>query len=251
MTKKLCSCLFFSFVSAFGLFAQNTDSTGVLPAITEFHQLYQELRDGLADTMKARTKVRQLLSDISDYYFLNAGREPFDTTFYFPVQGYGIKMLGGTNGSDYVPGKYNFYNTFGNRSHPAHDIFVVDKDQDMIDDKRNQPIKIYSVSGGIVVSAEKCWDTTMVTKGGNYIYIYEPHSKVMYYYAHNRALFVDLGQIVEPGQTIAFMGRSGLNANKKRSPTHLHFSTLQFTEDGTAFPLNGYKNLKAAKIKYD
>ena len=230
-------------------YAQARDSASVLPAVLSFHDLYQQLRDGLVDTTLARVKVRKLLDEIGTYYLEQRSPKPEDTTLYFPVQGYGIQMIGGKNGSDYVPGKYNFYNTFGNRSHPAHDIFVNDKNQDCMDDNRNQPIKIFAVTPGIVVSTEHCWDTTMNTRGGNYIYIYEPLSKMMYYYAHNTVLFVDIGQVVEAGQTIAYMGRTGLNAYKKRSPTHLHFSMLQFRQDGTAHPVKGYKYLRRAKQK--
>jgi murein DD-endopeptidase MepM/ murein hydrolase activator NlpD len=231
--------------------AQSREGASVLPAAMSFHELYQQLRDGIADTAAARIKVRNLLAEMGDYYKEKKVVTGADTTLYFPVQGYGIQMIGGKNGSDYVPGKYNFYNTHGNRSHPAHDIFVLDKNQDAIDDNREQPIKIYSVTPGIVVSVEHCWDTTMNTRGGNYIYIYEPNSRMMYYYAHNTVLFVDIGQVVEAGQTIAYMGRTGLNAYKKRSPTHLHFSMLQFTENGSAYPVKGYKYLRRAKVKSD
>ena len=231
--------------------AQSREGASVLPAVQSFHDLYLQLRDGLTDTAVARVKVRDLLAEIESYYLEKRLPKADDTLLYFPVQGYGMQMIGGKNGSDYVPGRYNFYNTFGNRSHPSHDIFVNDKDQDCIDDMRKQPIKIYSATPGIVVSVEHCWDTTMNTRGGNFIYIYEPLSKMLYYYAHNTVIFVDIGQIVEAGQTIAYMGRTGLNAYKKRSPTHLHFSMLQFRADGTAFPVKGYPYLKRAKLKDD
>ncbi len=248
MTKRLCCVLIICVMLQASMLAQARDSASILPAALQFHQLYQQLRDGLADTATARVRVRTLLSEIGRYYYEQKTVDASDTSLFFPVQGYGLQMIGGKNGSDYVPGKYNFYNTFGNRSHPAHDIFVTDKDQDAIDDNSNQPIKIFSVTPGIVVSAEHCWDTTMNTRGGNYIYIYEPETKMMYYYAHNTVLFVDIGQIVQAGQPIAYMGRTGLNAYKKRSPTHLHFSMLQFREDGTAFPVKGYRYLKRARV---
>jgi murein DD-endopeptidase MepM/ murein hydrolase activator NlpD len=89
----------------------------------------------------------------------------------------------------------------------------------------------------------------MTAKGGNYVYIYEPFSKTLYYYAHNDVLWVGLGDIVTPGQHIANMGRTGLNAYKKRSPTHLHFSMLQFQDNGEAEPVKPYAYLAKARRK--
>lgn len=222
------------------------------PAVGNFHFLYLAIRDGEIEPEKARDSVRKLLPLIKDYYIKNEGKLLPDSSWYFPVKGYGINMIGGKRGSDYIPGKYAFYNTNGNASHPAHDIFISDKNQDIIDDNHNDFVKILSMSGGVVVSTEHFWDTTMTTKGGNFIYIYEPFSNVLYYYAHNDVLWVGLGDIVVPGQHIANMGRTGLNAYKKRSPTHLHFSMLQFDEDANAKPLKPYPFLEKAKItKFD
>jgi murein DD-endopeptidase MepM/ murein hydrolase activator NlpD len=207
------------------------------------------IRDGEIDPDLARDSISRLLPQLKAYYLENQGKEYADSNWYFPVNGYGINMIGGKKGSDYIPGKYDFYNTFGNSSHPAHDIFINDKNQDILDDETNDYVKILSMTGGIVVSTEHFWDTTMTKKGGNFIYIYEPFSKMLYYYAHNDVLWVALGDIVVPGQHISNMGRTGLNAYKKRSPTHLHFSMLQFENDGSAKPIKPYTYLEKARRK--
>jgi hypothetical protein len=61
---------------------------------------------------------------------------------------------------------------------------------------------------------------------GYYIWIYAPEENALFYYAHNNEVLVNVGQIVNAGDTIATVGRTGLNAFKKRSPTHLHFMKL-------------------------
>ena len=48
----------------------------------------------------------------------------------------------------------------------------------------------------------------------------------MFYYAHQRTLLVEPGDIVSAGQTIATVGRSGRNAAQPRSPTRLHVMLL-------------------------
>jgi murein DD-endopeptidase MepM/ murein hydrolase activator NlpD len=48
-------------------------------------------------------------------------------------------------------------------------------------------------------------------------------------------------------QTIATVGRTGLNAFKKRSPTHLHFTQLRFNNNFYPKPIDTYKELLEAK----
>jgi peptidoglycan LD-endopeptidase LytH len=219
------------------------------PAVANFHFLYQAIREGTIEEAIAKDSVRHLLPDLKRYFMDNQGITYGDSSWIFPVEGYGMNMIGGRKGSDYIPGKYRFYNTYGNSSHPAHDIFIVDENQDNLDDATNDYVKILAMTSGIVVSTEHFWDTTMTAKGGNYIYIYEPFSKTLYYYAHNDVLWVGLGDMVSPGQHIANMGRTGRNAFKKRSPTHLHFSMLRFEDDASATPLKPYPYLAKAKLR--
>jgi murein DD-endopeptidase MepM/ murein hydrolase activator NlpD len=229
--------------------AQTATVRVVNPAVANFHYLYAAIRDGEIKEAEAQDSISRLLPQLKSYCVENQGKEHPDSTWIFPVQNYGINMIGGRKGSDYIPGKYRFYNTHGNASHPAHDIFINDKNQDILDDNTNDYVKILAMTGGVVVSTEHFWDTTMTKKGGNFIYIYEPFSKMLYYYAHNDVLWVTLGDIVVPGQHIANMGRTGLNAYKKRSPTHLHFSMLQFEDDGSAKPIKPYAYLEKTRQK--
>jgi peptidoglycan LD-endopeptidase LytH len=249
MTKKILFILLIISALVEKSSAQSSKSRVVNENVANFHYLYQAIRNGEIEAATARDSVSHLLPALKQYYLDNQGKPDADSMWYFPVAGYGINMIGGRKGSDYIPGKYNFYNTHGNSSHPAHDIFINDKNQDVLDDETNDYVKIVAMTGGIVVSTEHFWDTTMTAKGGNYVYIYEPFSKTLYYYAHNDVLWVGLGDIVTPGQHIANMGRTGLNAYKKRSPTHLHFSMLQFQDNGEAEPVKPYAYLAKARRK--
>ncbi|MBP7534020.1 MAG: hypothetical protein KA783_06210, partial [Chitinophagales bacterium] len=53
--------------------------------------------------------------------------------------------------------------------------------------------------------------------------------------------------IVKPGQAISTLGRTGSNARKERSQTHLHFCYYQYNEHGILKPVKFYNRLVAAK----
>jgi hypothetical protein len=54
---------------------------------------------------------------------------------------------------------------------------------------------------------------------------------------HNKPLLMDL---------LATVGRSGLNAAKRRSPTHLHLTVLEM-KNGRPLPLNVYRDLVTSR----
>jgi murein DD-endopeptidase MepM/ murein hydrolase activator NlpD len=95
------------------------------------------------------------------------------------------------------------------------------------------------------------WEPKSGLRGGKYLWIYDPANGTMIYYAHNRELTVNLGDIVTPGDPIAIVGRTGLNAAKKRSPTHLHLTVLSIGSDGSLVPENPYPALLRSVTKAD
>jgi murein DD-endopeptidase MepM/ murein hydrolase activator NlpD len=102
------------------------------------------------------------------------------------------------------------------------------------------------MTGGVVVALEKEWRQRSNLRGGKYIWVYDPANELLVYYAHNDELNVELGTTVKPGDQLATVGRSGLNAAKKRSPTHLHLSVLRVTAgQPTAIPV--YSELQRAR----
>ncbi len=164
------------------------------------------------------------------------------------MQGYTSASIGGVNGSGYQPNGYDYFDGNKHGGHPAQDIFIVDKNQDNLDDYTKEPVNILSVSNGVVIACESEWEITSDLRGGKYIYIYDPAYEGIFYYAHNSEIFVKPGDVVKAGDMIAHCGRTGLNAYKKRSPTHLHLMFLQ-VEDGYPKPKNIYNELQNAKTK--
>lgn len=207
-----------------------------------FNTLYTQIRDGLISKKEALKRIQELMPLIKTYYYDHGGHDSQKATWKFPLQNYGSKAVGGTNGEGYIASGYDFFDGNKHGGHPAHDIFINDKNQDCLDDKTQKPVNVLSMTDGIVIASATQWDTTSNLRGGKYIYIYQPSTNSLFYYAHNSEVLVQLCDIVKPGQVIAKVGRSGLNAYKKRSPTHLHFMQLTFDSQSYPRPANPYKD---------
>lgn len=212
----------------------------------QFNEVNTLVRDGEITKSNAEKIIGDLLLKIRTQFFLDGGIEYDTEQWVFPLRGYGASAIGGTNGSGYISKGYSYFDGNKHGGHPAHDIFIRDKNQDCLDDFTGEPVDVLSVSGGVVVALEKSWETNSNLRGGIYVWIYDTKTDALFYYAHNRKLTVELGDIVKPGDKIAEVGRTGLNAFKKRSPTHLHLTYLK-VNGGNLTPENPYEYL--LKIK--
>ncbi|TAH12896.1 MAG: M23 family metallopeptidase [Runella slithyformis] len=166
--------------------------------------------------------------------------------FVFPVKGYSARQIGG-QGSGYRPRGFNWFDHSVQGSHPAHDIFVYDRDQDNLDDQTEQPVDVLAMRAGVVVAIENNWQPESEYRGGNFVWIYDPVRDGLFYYAHNSCVVVQTGEIVQAGQKIAEVGRTGFNAAKPRSGTHLHLMYLQLLPNGLPEPQNTYDWLLMAE----
>lgn len=164
----------------------------------------------------------------------------------FPLKGYKSHAIGGTNGNGYSDKGYHFLDGNKHAAHPAHDIFINDKNQDCIDDRTHKAVDVLAVDAGIVIACSNTWEPSNNLRGGKFIWLYHPSKNIFTYYAHNQAIYVKPGDEIKQGQKIAEVGRTGLNAYKKRSPTHLHFSAFNMV-NGLPVPYNPYLQLKKAE----
>jgi murein DD-endopeptidase MepM/ murein hydrolase activator NlpD len=158
------------------------------------------------------------------------------------LRGYGPSAIGGKDGSGYQIQGYDFFDGNDHMGHPGHDIFIRDKNQDGIDDSTRKPVEVVSISTGIVVSINLRWEPSSPIRGGNYIWIYDPIKSRYYYYAHLNEIFVNVGQIVSRGDPLGTVGRTGVKAYLKSSPTHLHFVVHQSIK-GYPKPMEPYLEL--------
>ena len=229
---------------------QHYTTTFISSEICEvFDSLNTNIRNGLIKKEEGLVLINNLLPRLRNYFYENGGKDYAKSTWFFPIQGYDSKAIGGTNGSGYIASGYDYFDGNKHGGHPAHDIFIKDKNQDSIDDMTKKSVNVFSVTGGIVIATEIRWDTTSNLRGGKYIWIYDPASNSFFYYAHNDKVLVHLCDIVKPGDVIATVGRSGLNAFKKRSPTHLHIMQLKLDDNCYPKPADCYNDLKVGNVK--
>jgi hypothetical protein len=231
--------------SGIGLNDQNT----LVLVCKKYEKLNNQIRDGKIEFSSALKEIQNIIPIIKTEYFRLGGKDWGKKFWVFPLQHYSYKAIGGRNGNGYIPNGYNFFAGNKHGGHPAHDIFIQDNNQDCKDEKTDKYVNILSVSGGVVVATERIWDVNSKLRGGKYIWIFDPSSSSLFYYAHCSNVLVTSGQIVLPGQIIATVGRSGLNAYKKRSPTHLHFSQLRFDSNYYPKPVDTYNELLTVKNK--
>jgi murein DD-endopeptidase MepM/ murein hydrolase activator NlpD len=175
-------------------------------------------------------------------YYGKGGVDYIPDEYCFPLRGYSQNAIGGKNGSGYITKDYDFFDGNKHGGHPAHDIFIYDKNQDCNDDRTGDPVDVLSMTSGIVVAMSNEWDPQSDLRGGKFVMIYEPANDALYYYAHNNKVYVELGDLIMPCMKIAEVGRSGLNAYKKKSPTHLHISRF-IVNEGNIIPDDLYKDL--------
>ena len=208
---------------------------------TEWDSLYPRIRDRLIPKGEAQDQLRGIEASLKERYAMNSSPGQKDR-FCFPLPGYDFRSIGGKNGSGYQVEGYDFFDGSQHKGHPGHDIFVRDRNQDSLDDNTGNPVEVISVSPGVVVSAYFNWEPWSVIRGGNYVWIYDPARNRYFYYAHLHQVSVKVGQIVSRGNRLGTVGRTGLNAYPKRSPTHLHF-TVHESIDGYPRPVNPYNDL--------
>jgi murein DD-endopeptidase MepM/ murein hydrolase activator NlpD len=216
-------------ISAFG---QDIRST-----CQKINELNNRVLNGTIKRADAAKQFKTLLAQIK------GSASADNATWVFPLKGYKSSAIGGANGNGYSDKGYQYIDGNKHAAHPAHDIFIKDKNQDGLDDLTLKPVDVLAVADGIVVACTNNWEPTSTLRGGKFIWVYHPATGIFSYYAHNRTIFVQPGDEVKQGEKIAEVGRTGFNAYKKRSPTHLHFSAFRVIHD-LPVPYNPYSQLK-------
>lgn len=168
----------------------------------------------------------------------------------FPLAGSNVSAVGGRRGNGFYVHEFDLFNQSVSGSHPAHDIFIYDRNHDCIDDRRGEYVDVVSVGEGIVLAVEHNWQEGSIFRGGNYVWVYDLERGGLWYYAHNRISVVKAGQRVRPGDKLGEVGRTGFNAARSRSDTHLHLMYLELDEALYPHPVNYYEWLKEANTIY-
>lgn len=215
---------------------------------TSFSDLNTRVRDNRIDSRSARIELKRILAKVRDQYYRAGGREYSRSAWVFPLAGYDARAIGGGRRHGYNAYGYDFYSGNRHGGHPSYDIFIRDRNQDGLEDSSGRLVKVLSMTGGVVVALEREWRPGSSLRGGTYLWVYDPANDLLVYYAHNSELSVGLGEIVRPGDVLAVVGRSGYNAAKRRSPTHLHLTVLRVNQGENVVPVEVYRELRNAKL---
>lgn len=218
----------------------------VSPTCKSYNELNDLIRDGKIGKVDAQQEVAKRLAAVRAEYYGRYGKDYTVSEWVFPLAGYDVRAIGGGRRHGFVAGGYDFFSGNRHGGHAAYDIFIRDRNQDSLDDTSNKNVTVLSMTGGIVVALSNEWQPGSRLRGGKYIWVYDPGNDLLVYYAHNQELIAGLGDVVKPGDPLATVGRSGLNAAKRRSPTHLHFSVLK-VRGGTVKPVELYGTLKNSR----
>ncbi len=216
----------------------------------KFETLYQNIGDSTITPDSASLAFKTLfleLRQITEPFWQDCRKDLADG-YVFPVRGYYPKSSIGGRGKGYRPAGFDFFDSRVRKSHPAHDIFIKDRNNDGIDDIMCEPVDVLAFTGGLVLGIRQDWTPESQWRGGNYVWIYNPCLDALLYYAHNSTVDVRPGQWVKTGDVLGKMGRTGFNAWPPRSPTHLHFMYLKITDEGLPEPYNPLTQLMEAKV---
>jgi hypothetical protein len=226
-----------------GISATTSPAAENCPPCLAFDRLDKQIRDGRLPKTDASRQLAALTTELETYLAGTGAPTHGRAQWTFPLRGYNLAAAGADADKGYNPAGYDYF--AGNRhgGHPSFDLFIRDRNQDCLDDRTGQPVTVVAMTGGIVVAAEPQWEAGSPLRGGKYLWIYDPASQLLVYYAHNRDLLVGVGDRVAPGTPIATVGRSGFNAAKRRSPTHLHLTVLTL-RDGRPVPANIHRQLR-------
>jgi murein DD-endopeptidase MepM/ murein hydrolase activator NlpD len=211
-----------------------------------FNVLNTRIRDNKIDNRSARIELKRTLAEVRDEYYRTGGVDYPESAWAFPLAGYDARAIAGGRQHGYSARGYDFFSGNRHGGHPSYDIFIRDRNQDGLDDRNGQLVNVISLTGGVVVALESEWETGSRLKGGKYVWVFDPANDLLVYYAHNADLILKLGDVVRPGDVLSVVGRSGFNAAKRRSPTHLHLTVLK-VQNGKIEPVKVFPLLKRAK----
>jgi hypothetical protein len=214
-----------------------------------FRQIQIDIRDCVITPDSARLAFQTVMRGLQSRFSRDSCVAIDSSYFVYPVRSYLPRESIGGRGAGYRPAGFDLFDVNARGSHPAHDLFIRDKDKDNLDDRTWRPVDILSFTSGMVIATETDWKFDSDRRGGNWIWIYDPCLDGLFYYAHNNVVNVQPGQWVNAGDKIAEMGRSGFNAYKKRSPTHLHLMFLKLNSDALPEPFDTYDWMMNATIR--
>lgn len=182
---------------------------------------------------------------IKSYFKNNNGVNVSRENWVFPLNNL-TSFYFRDNGNDYRVTGYDYFQGSNTKGHPAHDIMILDKNKDLLEDSTLKPVDIVSMSGGVVVATDTTWAIGSLLRGGKYVKIFDVTNSGIFYYSHLSQVNVKPGDVVNAGDKIGEVGRTGRKAILPEGKTHVHVAYLK-SEDGYPVPEDIIKDLRRAE----
>lgn len=197
------------------------------------------------DEDDAYEKMASYESSVKKYFKENNGSVVSRKDWVFPLKNF-TSMYYRENGNDYREDKYDYFQGSNSKGHPAHDIMILDSNKDLIDDQTLKPVNVASMSSGVVVATDSSWSPGSQLRGGRYVKVYDVTNNGLFYYSHLSKVSVKPGDIVNAGDIIGEVGRTGRKAILSGGKTHVHVAYLRF-EDGYPLPEDIINDIRRAE----
>lgn len=200
------------------------------------------------DIDDAVQEIKYLNAELKKLYYKSGGRNVKRNDWVFPLKNW-TSISHRQNGNDYIEEKFDYFDGSNTIGHPAHDIMILDNDKDLLDDLTGKPVDIVSMSAGIVVATDTTWKIGSLLRGGKYVKIYDVTNDKMFYYSHLSTVDVKPGDIINAGDKIGEVGRTGRKTILPEGKTHLHVALLYF-DDGYPMPEHIIRDIFRTKEKF-
>jgi murein DD-endopeptidase MepM/ murein hydrolase activator NlpD len=210
-----------------------------LEACRLFNETLHALFDGRLDGRAARERFRALwvALKVDDVPPPRAGR----WQWMFPLPGHNSSDFG----ESYQPDGFRFLDGPKARGFPFLRIYLRDRNRDALDDRTQRAAPVVSATEGVVVAADKFWKEEAPCPWGNYVMVLDQQTHHFFIYGHLARLRVGPGQLVDKGEVLGWLGRTGRDVAAKRLGTHLRFQVHSW-DDGLFYPVYPGRALRVA-----
>ncbi|MDQ3194450.1 MAG: M23 family metallopeptidase [Bacteroidota bacterium] len=220
-----------------------------VPNICEkWNQLDRQIVNQSIDVDEAIELMSEYEPQIKKYFKQKSGSVVNRYDWVFPLDNT-TSFYFRDNGNDYRAAGYDYFQGSNTKGHPAHDIMILDKNKDLMDDSTLKPVDVVSMSGGLIVATDTTWEAGSVLRGGKYVKVFDVTNNGIFYYSHLSLVTVRPGDIVSSGDKIGEVGRTGRKAILPAGKTHLHIAFLKSVE-GYPKPEDIHRELIDAEKKY-
>lgn len=218
----------------------NPTESDSVSLIREWNSLEKGVRDGQIAPEKAREELKEFIQHLDENYNFP------EQAWVLPIEKSKRSWVGGKNGEMFHPKTprpaYTWYDGNMHGGHPGHDIFIwPDRNRDCLNDKTKEPFYALAMQPGVVVSINQEWQPGN-PRGGKYVWLYNGQQELFQYYAHLNDVFVQPGQMIQAGDRLGTVGKTGFRKKHAHKTCHIHLMLLKY-DQGRMTPYDFFKDL--------